>query len=139
MVRQRLQFPKAVQKVTHSLLLALLAQQRMSLWILGRYRAYLATTTGTRLSNLITYRWLPSVGINIIPVFSDDTTTTRSVAENTARGANIGAPVSATNSDNDTLTYTLSGTDAASFDIDGNYRTTQNEKQLLTMKQRVST
>ena len=57
-------------------------------------------------------------GINIVPVFSDGITTTRSVAENTASGVNIGAPVSATNVDNDTLTYTLSGIDAASFGID---------------------
>ncbi len=57
-------------------------------------------------------------GINIIPVFSDGTITTRSVAENTAKGVNIGAPVSAANADKDTLTYTLSGIDAASFGID---------------------
>ena len=44
---------------------------------------------------------------------------TRSVAENTAAGEDIGAPVVATDVDSgDTLTYTLGGTDAASFDID---------------------
>ena len=53
----------------------------------------------------------------------------RSVPENTPPGVNIGAPVSATDGDEDgagnddiefgdTLTYSLSGTDAASFDID---------------------
>ena len=57
-------------------------------------------------------------GINTGPVFSDGTTATRSVAENTARGVDIGAPVSATDADRDTLTYSLSGIDAASFDID---------------------
>ncbi len=57
-------------------------------------------------------------GINTVPVFSDGTTATRSVAENTARGVDIGAPVSAIDADRDTLTYTLSGTDAASFSID---------------------
>ena len=47
-------------------------------------------------------------------------TDTRSVAENTAAGENIGAPVMATDADaGDTLTYTLGGTDMASFDIDG--------------------
>ena len=51
------------------------------------------------------------------PVFSDDTLTTRSIAENTAPGIDIGSPISATDSDGDTLTYSLSGTDAASFDI----------------------
>ena len=46
-------------------------------------------------------------------------TTTRSVAENTAAGENVGAAVTATDPDNgDTLTYSLSGTDAASFDFD---------------------
>ncbi len=54
---------------------------------------------------------------NNAPVFSAGTTVTRSVAENTASGTNIGTAVSATDSDNDTLTYTLSGTDASSFSI----------------------
>ena len=55
---------------------------------------------------------------NRAPVFTEGDETTRSVAENTGDGNNIGAPVSATDADNDTLTYTLSGTDASSFDID---------------------
>ena len=54
---------------------------------------------------------------NTAPVFTDDTSTTRSIAENTAAGINIGTAIAATDADNDTLTYTLSGTDAASFDI----------------------
>ena len=52
------------------------------------------------------------------PVFSDGTDTARSVAENTQAGENIGSAVTATDADNDTLTYTLSGTDASSFDIE---------------------
>ena len=55
--------------------------------------------------------------INNAPVFTDGTTITRTVAENTAANTNIGSAVSATDLDNDTLTYTLSGTDAASFSI----------------------
>ena len=48
-----------------------------------------------------------------------DLNTTRSVPENTAAGQPIGAPVAAVDPDNeDTLTYSLGGTDAASFDID---------------------
>ena len=43
-------------------------------------------------------------------------TTTRSVAENTAAGMGIGAPVTATTV-GAAVTYTLAGTDAASFDI----------------------
>ena len=51
------------------------------------------------------------------PSFTDGSRTTRSVAENTASGQNIGTAVAATDEDNDTLTYTLGGTDAASFSI----------------------
>ena len=50
------------------------------------------------------------------PAFSADTAA-RSVAENTAAGQNVGAALTATDADSDTLTYTLEGTDAASFDI----------------------
>ena len=53
---------------------------------------------------------------NVAPAFSTDTTQ-RSIAENTPAGRNIGEPVTATDNDNDTLTYSLGGTDAASFDI----------------------
>ena len=42
----------------------------------------------------------------------------REVAENTAAGIDIGAPVVAEDADADVLTYTLEGTDEASFDID---------------------
>ena len=50
------------------------------------------------------------------PVFSADTAT-RSVAENTAAGQNVGAVLTATDADSDTLIYTLEGADAASFDM----------------------
>ena len=48
----------------------------------------------------------------------------REIPENTPAGVNIGAPISATDADEgtdeygETLTYSLGGTDAASFDID---------------------
>ena len=55
--------------------------------------------------------------VNEAPVFADQTPT-RTVAENTAAGVDIGPPVAATDVDSgDTLTYTLSGPDAASFAI----------------------
>ena len=55
---------------------------------------------------------------NNAPAF-DAATAERSVAENTAAGMDIGAPVAATDADaGDTLTYTLGGADMASFDID---------------------
>ena len=53
---------------------------------------------------------------NAVPAFQQDSTT-REVAENSAAGTNVGDPVTATDGDNDTLTYTLEGTDAASFQI----------------------
>ena len=55
--------------------------------------------------------------INVAPVFTDGSTTTRSIAENTDAGVNIGSAVAATDANNNTLTYTLSGDDAAAFDI----------------------
>ena len=59
--------------------------------------------------------------VNEAPAFADGTPT-RMVDENTAADVNIGDPVVATDVDSgdtaDTLTYTLGGTDAASFDIE---------------------
>ena len=54
---------------------------------------------------------------NAPPTFTDGLTTTRGVEENTATGVDIGEPVRATDDDNDTLTYSLDTTSAASFDI----------------------
>ena len=56
-------------------------------------------------------------GTNTAPVFTEGASTTRSIAENTTTGQNIGSAVSATDAENDTLTYTLSGTDASAFNI----------------------
>ena len=53
---------------------------------------------------------------NRAPTFPGSSTT-RSVDENSAAGANVGAPVRATDRDRDRLTYALSGTDASSFTI----------------------
>ena len=55
--------------------------------------------------------------VNDNPSFTDGETTTRSVAENTPSGRDFGTAVGATDPDNDTLTYTLGGADAASFSI----------------------
>ena len=53
------------------------------------------------------------------PTFDDGpTTTSRTVPENSAAGTNVGLAVGATDTDSgDTLTYSLGGTDAASFSI----------------------
>ena len=55
---------------------------------------------------------------NAGPAFSEGTGTTREVAENTPADTPFGTDVFATDDDGDTLTYTLEGTDAASFGID---------------------
>ena len=53
---------------------------------------------------------------------------TREVAENSAAGVDVGGPVTATDTDTgDTLTYTLEGTDAASFNIDASSGQIQTE------------
>ena len=54
---------------------------------------------------------------NRAPVFAS-ATATRSIPENTASGVAIETPVAATDVDNDSLTYSLGGTDAGSFGID---------------------
>ena len=53
-----------------------------------------------------------TVDLNTAPVFSDSesnpiTEAGRSVVENTAAGENVGAPVAATDNNDDTLTYAL--------------------------------
>ena len=70
----------------------------------------------------------PTPDANNAPEFPTTEDGTRSVAENTATGTDIGAPVAATDDDaGDTLTYTLGGADAASFDIE------DTTGQLMTM------
>ena len=57
-------------------------------------------------------------GANNPPVFTEGTSATRSVSATSPSGTNIGLPVAATDADSgDTVTYSLEGTDAASFDI----------------------
>ena len=54
---------------------------------------------------------------NTAPVFADDLVAI-TLPENSAVGTSVGAAVTATDADDDTLTYSLEGTDAASFDIE---------------------
>ena len=61
--------------------------------------------------------------VNRAPVFEDAdgsaiTEAARVIAEDAAPGTEVGEPVVATDPDEDTLTYSLSGDDAASFSID---------------------
>ena len=83
--------------------------------------SYVVTVTATDaagLSDAIT------VTLNVTPVDENlppefpSAATTREVAENTVAGEDIGAPVAASDADDAALTYTLSGTDTASFAID---------------------
>ena len=53
---------------------------------------------------------------NTAPTFQNSTYS-RILAENTAAGQNIGGTLSATDTDGDTLTYTLEGSDSASFSL----------------------
>ena len=55
---------------------------------------------------------------NRAPAFDEGSRTTRSLPENTFGGVDIGDPVEATDPDDDSLTYTLAGTDAQSFFLD---------------------
>ena len=55
---------------------------------------------------------------NKAPVFTEGASASRSVAENTAAGVNIGTPVTATDADRDTLTYTVGGDDGSAFAVD---------------------
>ena len=64
--------------------------------------------------------------VNTAPSFQVESTT-RDVAENSAAGSPVGSPVTATDTDGDTLTYTLEGTDAASFTIDASTGQIQTE------------
>ncbi len=64
---------------------------------------------------------------NETPTFPS-TSTTRNVPENTPAGNDLGGVLTATDTDSDPLTYTLEGTDQASFDL----ATTSGSAQLRT-------
>ena len=56
---------------------------------------------------------------NAEPTFDDGATATRTLPENSGAGVDVvGGVVAATDGDSDTLTYSLTGTDAARFEID---------------------
>ena len=95
--------------------------------------SYTVTVTATDSSSLTATIevTINITNVNEAPTFPATTDTTLEIAENTAAGTDIGAAVSATDPDVagtntdvnpddatvDALTYTLGGTDAASFDI----------------------
>ena len=91
-------------------------------WSLANNHRTLSGNTWSASSTGRTFRiaikgYANTVTANNAPVFNP-TAVSRSVAENTAADENVGAAVTATDADTgDTLTYSLGGADAASFDI----------------------
>ena len=84
----------------------------------NKYAVTVEATDGTNDDMLKVVVTVTDVVENVAPEFAADTAYRR-VAENTAAGENIGAPVAATDADEgDTLTYMLGGADADSFSID---------------------
>ena len=86
----------------------------------GRYlRATASYTDGYDSGNSVPSdsAMVVAADVNVAPAFPSETAT-RSIAENTAANTNIGEPVAATDPNGDTLTYSLEGTDAASFSVD---------------------
>ena len=63
---------------------------------------------------------------NQAPTFTEGSSTTRRLAENTTGTQDIGNPITATDGDGGTLTYRLEGTDRASFTLDVNQLQTQS-------------
>ena len=54
---------------------------------------------------------------NQVPVFSEGSSTTRQLDENTGAGVDIGAPVAATDAEGDRIVYSLEGADEGAFRI----------------------
>ena len=91
--------------------------------------AILDPTTNRPMYGLSAVFEVAAVVTNSDPTFSSSTAD-REVAENTAAGQNVGAVLTASDSDGDTLTYTLEGTDSASFVLDTT--TTAGSAQIQT-------
>ena len=64
---------------------------------------------------------------NRAPSFDEGASASRSVAENTPAGTDIGLPLAATDPDGDSLTYALSGTDSGHFALSGNQLRTSGD------------
>ena len=81
------------------------------------YRVTVTATDTSGVSDTIDVT-ITVTNMNEAPEFADGPATTRIVNDDAGAGMNIGAPVAASDPDSgDTLTYTLGGTDAASFGI----------------------
>ena len=89
------------------------ANEGSYLWVNVRYTDPQGDTKEADAKSMNPVRAAVSLGANASPDFQDDTDT-RTVPESTAVGDPVGAPVTATDTDNDTLTYELD--DDAVFD-----------------------
>ena len=78
------------------------------------------TTENTPTTDDTIYVTITVTDVNEKPVFADDAPNTQTVAENTAADTNIGSAYTATDPENDALTYTLDSGSAATFEIDAN-------------------
>ena len=87
-------------------------------WVL---RIEACNSAGCGPHNALRFAVVPATqGSNSPPTFDDGAgPLTRSVAENSPADTAVGAAVAATDPDGDTLAYTLTGADAASFTVDG--------------------
>ena len=83
----------------------------------SRHQWFRTAALGWSTGNAIVVGITQEEQVNTPPSFQSESAT-REVAENSAAGSPVGGPVTATDTDDDTLTYTLEGTDAASFGID---------------------
>ena len=92
-------------------------------WVFGETALTTTTTTTTATTTATTTTTTGGGGggfgpAPVAPSFADGFRTTRAVAENARPDDAIGDPVSATHPDELEITYSLSGTDAASFTVD---------------------
>ena len=95
-------------------------------WSIGDKRLHKLLQTGSWGTN--TYSVIPLTVkgnlTNAAPEFDDHASLTRSIAENTAADVNVGAviPEAKDTDSGDTLTYSMEGTDAASFNFNASRR-----------------
>ena len=87
-------------------------ETKSSYWI-----TVLATDDSPRTLTSSTPVQINVTDVNDNPVFTAGSSTNLTVEENTSTDTNIGTAISATDEDDTTLTYTLGGNDAASFDV----------------------
>ena len=94
----------------------LMTKSGITLIVSEEYAVIVVADDGTDTAR-ITVTIATTAASNSPPAFLEGASTTRSVDDGATASTDIGDPVSAEDDPGDTLTYTLGGTDAASFDI----------------------